>query len=105
MPGLILRHWLSPMGSNAVRLARKTACEGWAFSAPRRPGTFGQPSPKTRTGGATARRRGPYLRSGLTILWEPGDLLPGQVPARPARQWCPGALTVPHSRRPKAWSP
>ena len=51
------------------------------------------------------RRRGAYLRSGLTILWEPGDLLPGQVPARQVRQWCPGALTVPHSRRPKAWCP
>ena len=34
------------MGSNAVRLARKTACEGWAFSAPRRPGTSAAPSSK-----------------------------------------------------------
>jgi hypothetical protein len=27
-----------------------------------------------------------YLQSGLTILWEPGDLLLGPVPARQVRQ-------------------
>jgi hypothetical protein len=54
MPSLILPRWLSPMGSNAARLARKTACEGWAFSAPRPPGTSAAPAPPAapRRGGA-----------------------------------------------------
>jgi hypothetical protein len=37
----------------------------------------------TDAGRAAARA---YLQSGLTILWEPGDLLLGPVPARQVRQ-------------------
>jgi hypothetical protein len=41
------------------------------------------------------------------IVWQPGDLLPGSLPAPRARLrvWYPEVLMGPHSRRPKAWSP
>ena len=52
--------------------------------------------------------RAKVAREGLaTIVWHPGDLLPGSALARRARPWVryPEVLVEPNSRRPKAWSP
>jgi hypothetical protein len=53
-----VRAALSGYRSIKALVCAKAAREGLAIS-----GVVAQPNPRTRTGGATARRRGPYLRS------------------------------------------